>query len=96
MIAFGDGRWGRCFSLIAESVDHLNRCFGMILLSFLVFFFIWFVNGTYLVIFGFREKGLSDSVSLLLLTIEISTFPYVVWALYVPHHIKQEVSRVHN
>jgi len=40
LIAFGDGRWGRCFSLIAESVDHLNRCFGMILLSFLVFFFI--------------------------------------------------------
>lgn len=93
LITSGDNRWGCCFSLIVEMVDHLNCCFGMILLSFLVFFFVWFVNGTYTVMSGFRERGLKDSISLLLLTMEISTFPVLISILYIPHRITQEVSR---
>lgn len=82
--------WQACYHMICNAVNELNSCFGFCVLVFLIFSFIWTINGTFVVLMEFIVKGPSYGafVALILLIASLVCFSVVV---YVPHQIESEV-----
>jgi len=68
--------WQACYHMICNDVNELNSCFGFCVLVFLIFSFIWTINGTFVVLMEFIVKGPSYGafVALILLIASLVCF----------------------
>jgi len=94
LISDGDADlWGHCYGLIVQLISSVNKSFGLQLLWVLVFYFIWTVNGMFYILVGFRERGLLDKATLLVIALQIVVFLVLLIFLYIPHRIVSEVNQ---
>ena len=89
-----DDRWCRCYGLIVKLISLINVSFGPCLLLILLFYFIFLVNGSFIALVGFRERGLLDEAALSVAILEVILFAFFLIFLYIPHRIIQEVKFV--
>lgn len=87
----GTDLWGHCYGLIVQLISLVNKSFGLQLLWILVFYFIWTINGMFYILVGFRERGLLDKATLLVIALQIVVFVVLLIFLYIPHRIVSEV-----
>jgi len=91
LVSDNNDRWCRCYGLIVKLISLLNVSFGPCLLLVLLFYFIFLVNGSFIALVGFRERGLLDEAALSVAILEITLFAFFLIFLYIPHRIIQEV-----
>ena len=89
----GADLWGHCYGLIAQLISLVNKSFGLQLLWILIFYFIWMINGMFYVLVGFRERGLLDKATLLVIALQIVVNSILLFFLYIPHRIVSEVNQ---
>ena len=83
-------RWRSFFYLLCDLVEQTNKCFGPILLSSLLFLFIWTINGSFYIMVNLREHKRDQSI-LLFLVLEMTTIFLFFLLIYASHRIRKEV-----
>ena len=84
-------RWRICYCLIGKLVDQLNRCFGIILLMLIAFYFVWCVGGSFFAFVTVRDKKVEDAGIVLFFIIQLVSLPILITVLSLPHQIKRKV-----